>query len=149
MKKEQIEQWARGDQLRKRSLDKEKVKSMIESSTMNMAIVKTVSLTKQSAILIFRETYESIRQLGDAYWWLRGYEPRNHEVSMEILKEMDIREKVRLNHLSRFKTIRNDTNYRGFKVTVGQAKEILEFWDVCSPEMVSQLLKELQKNVTS
>ena len=145
MKKEQIEQWVRGDFLRKRSLDKEKVKSMIESSTTNMTIVKTIPLTEQSAILIFRESYESIRQLGDARWWLLGYEPRNHEVSMEILKEIDIREKVRLNHLSRFKRIRNDTNYRGFKVTAPQAREILEFWDTCSQEIISQLLQELNK----
>lgn len=145
MKKEQIEQWVRGDYLRKRFLDKEKIKSMIESSITNMGVVITIPLTEQSAILIFRETYESIRQLGDARWWLLGYEPRNHEVSIEILKEMDIKEKVRLNHLSRFKTIRNDTNYRGFKVTVAQAKEILKFWDACSQEMISLLLKELQR----
>ena len=145
MKKEQIDRWVRGDQLRKRSLDKERVKSMIESSTTNMTIVKTVPLTEQSAILIFRESYESIRQLGDARWWLWGYEPRNQEVSMEILKEMEVKEKVRLNHLSRFKTIRNDTNYRGFRVTVAQAKEILEFWDTCSAEIISLLLNELHK----
>lgn len=144
MKKEHIEQWVRGDQLRKRSLDKEKVKSMIESSTNNMTIVKTIPLTEHSAILIFRETYESIRQLGDARWWLQGYEPRNHEVSMEILKEMDLKEKTRLNHLSRFKSIRNDANYRGFKVKVTQAKEIMEFWDACSQEIISILLKGLQ-----
>ena len=144
MKKEQIEQWVRGDQLRKKSLDREKVKSMIESSTTNMSIVKTISISEHSAILIFRETYESIRQLGDARWWLLGYEPRNHEVSMEILREMNIKEKTRLNHLSRFKSIRNDTNYRGFKVTVAQAKEIVEFWDACSQEIISILLKELQ-----
>ena len=143
MKKEWIEQLVRIDQLRKRSLDKEKVKSMIESSTTNIKIVKTVPLSEQSAILIFRETYESIRQLGDARWWLLGYEPRNHEVSMEILKEMNVTEKVRLNHLSRFKTIRNDANYRGFKVTLTQAREILEFWDICSQEIISQLLREL------
>ena len=144
MKKEQIEHWVRGDQLRKKSLDREKVKSMIESSTTNMSIVKTISISEHSAILIFRETYESIRQLGDARWWLLGYEPRNHEVSMEILREMNIIEKTRLNHLSRFKSIRNDTNYRGFKVTVAQAKEIVEFWDACSQEIISILLKELQ-----
>ena len=144
MKKEQIEQWVRGDQLRKKSLDREKVKLMIESSTTNMNIVKTISISEHSAVLIFRETYESIRQLGDARWWLLGYEPRNHEVSMEILREMNIKEKTRLNHLSRFKSIRNDTNYRGFKVTVAQAKEIVEFWDACSQEIISILLKELQ-----
>ena len=144
MNKEQIEQWVRGDQLRRKSLDKEKVKSMIESSTTNMSIVKTIPLTEHSAILIFRETYESIRQLGDARWWLQGYEPRNHEVSMEVLREIDIKEKTRLNHLSRFKNIRNDTNYRGFKVTLAQAKEIVDLWDACSQEIISILLKELQ-----
>ena len=91
MKKEQIDQWVQRDQIRKRLLDKDRVRSMIESSTTNMIIVKTVPLTEQSAILIFRETYESVRQLGDAKWWLSGYEPRNHEVSMEILKEIYIK----------------------------------------------------------
>lgn len=145
MNKEQIDQWTREDQLRKKSLDKERVKSMIESSITNMQIVKTINLNEQSSILIFRETYESIRQLGDARWWLLGYEPRNHEISMEILRAMDIKERTRLHHLVRFKMIRNDANYRGFKVTVTQAKEILEFWDVCSQEIISFLLKELNR----
>ncbi len=35
MKKEQIEQWTRRDQLRKKSLDRERVKSIIESSKTN------------------------------------------------------------------------------------------------------------------
>ena len=144
MKKELIHQYVQSDQLRKRSINKEKVRSIIESSISNMSIVKTISLTEQSAILIFRETYESIRQLGDARWGLLGYEPRNHEVSMEVLKELNIQEKVRLNHLSRFKTIRNDANYRGFKVTVSQAKEILEFWDACSKDILSLLQRELK-----
>lgn len=145
MKRELIEQLVRTEQLRKRSLDKERIKSIIESAVTNMSIVKTITITEQSAILIFRETYESIRQLGDASWWLLGYEPRNHEVSMEILKDMDIKEKVRLNYLSRFKTIRNDANYRGFKVTVVQAKEILDFWNTCSQEIISILLKGLKQ----
>ncbi|MBI4147333.1 hypothetical protein HY494_01630 [Candidatus Woesearchaeota archaeon] len=144
MKKEIIELLVKTDQLRRRSLDKERVKSMLESAMTNMSIVKTVTLTEQSAILIFRETYESVRQLGDALWWTLGYEPRNHEVSMEALKETDITEKVRLHHLSRFKTIRNDANYRGFKVTVAQAKEIVEFWDKCSQEIIALVKQKLK-----
>ena len=143
MKAELIAEWVRVGHLRKRSLDKEKVKSMIESAITNMSIVKTVTLNEQSAVLIFRETYESICQLGDARWWLLGYEPRNHEVSMEILKEAEVSEKLRLNHLTRFKNIRNDINYRGFKATVAQAEEILRFWESCSPEILSQLLEAL------
>lgn len=109
-----------------------------------MNVVKKVHLTEQSAILIFRETYESVRQIGDAQWWLLGYEPRNHEISIEILKEMDIKEKIRLNHLNRFKSIRNDANYRGFKVTVSQAKEILDFWDACANEIIKITMVKLK-----
>lgn len=82
-----------------------------------------------------------IRQLGDAKWWSVGYEPRNHEVSMDIIKELDVREKILLNNLSRFKRIRHDANYRGFKVTVAQAKEIVAFWDKCSEDIVQEIKK--------
>ena len=144
MKKEIIDHWVLTDQLRKRSLDQERIKSMIESAVTNMKVVKIVPLTEQSAILIFRETYESIRQLGDAHWWIVGYEPRNHVVSMNVLKEMNIQEKTKLNHLYRFRNIRHDINYKGFKATIGQAKEIVEFWDACSHEIITSLLKELE-----
>lgn len=144
MNKEQIEQYIQTDQLRKRNVDKEKIKSMIDASITNMDVVKTVALNEKSAILIFRETYESIRQLGDAHWWLLGYEPRNHEVSMEILKELGIKEKLRLYQLSRFKKIRNDANYRGFKVSILQATEIFDFWNLCSKEIIASLYEKLK-----
>ncbi len=110
-----------------------------------MSIVKTVPLTENSAVLIFRETYESLRQLGDARWWLLGYEPRNHEVSMDALKDMDITERTLLQHLSRFKAIRNDINYRGFKATVAQAQEIIGFWNACAEEIMNTHLTELKQ----
>ena len=102
-----------------------------------------ISLTEDSATVIFREIYESVRQLGDASWWLRGYEPTNHDISLEILKEADIKEKLKLNFLDRFKKIRHDANYKGFKVLASQAREIIEFWDKCGKEVIDILKKQL------
>ncbi len=141
MNKDLIDVWIRSDYLRKRIPDSQKARSMIASAKENMTVVKGIPLTEQSAVLIFRETYESIRQLGDASWWLQGYEPRNHEICMDALKEMDIKEKIMLNHLNRFKKILNDVNYRGFKATVAQAKEILALWNACSDEIIALLIK--------
>jgi len=141
MKKDIIDILIKTDQLRIRQTDKEKVISMARSSKVNAKIAKNVPLNEESATLIFREIYESIRQLGDAKWWLLGYEPRNHEVSMDILKEANIKDKVLLNHLSRFKRIRNDANYRGFRVTVTQAQEITDFWDKCADDIIAEILK--------
>lgn len=144
MNKMQIDNWVRNKQVRLRQLDVPRIKSMIEFSQTNAKVAKKVPLNDESATLIFREIYESIRQLGDAKLWLEGFEPLSHEVSMEMLKEIDIKNKVALNHLMRFKRIRNDANYRGNKVALSQAKEIIEFWEKCSLEIIDLLLNELK-----
>jgi hypothetical protein len=136
----EIEILIRNGSLRSRQPDTERVKSMIKSAEINAETAKKISLDDNSATLVFREIYESIRQLGDAKWWSIGYESLNHETSLEILKDIDIKEKVKLNYLPRFKRIRNDANYRGFRVSVSQAKEIIEFWDKCSADIIRNLL---------
>jgi len=103
MKKERIDYLILEGELRPRLPDREKIKSIIKSSEVNANVVLGLPVSEDSATVIFREIYESIRQLGDAKWWLLGYEPLNHEVSLEILREMNIKEKVKLNHLPRFK----------------------------------------------
>ncbi len=144
MRKELINAMIRNGELRIRQRDTEKIKSIIKSSETNASVAKSVPLNDDSATLVFREVYESIRQLGDAKWWSTGYEPLNHVVSLEILKEIDIKEKLKLNFLDRFRKIRNDASYRGLRVSVSQAKEIIDFWDKCGKEVVSILSKDLK-----
>ena len=143
MKKEFIELWLKSGIIRSRQKDIEKIKSMINSSEINAKVTKNIQLNEDTATLIFREIYESVRQLGDAKWWLSGYEPSNHEISLEILKEIDIKEKLKLNSLERFKKVRHDINYRGFRATTHQAEEILEFWNKCGEEIIKILKKEV------
>ena len=142
MRKEFIGIWLKTGIIRNRQKDTEKIKSMINSAEINAKVAKEIKINEDSATLIFREMYESIRQLGDAQWWLLGYEPGNHDISLELLKELDIREKVKLNSLERFKKIRHDINYRGFRATISQAEEILEFWNKCSDDIIKILRKE-------
>ena len=144
MKKEFIETWIKMELLRNRQIDKEKIKSMINSAEINARVAGQIKINEETATLIFREIYESIRQLGDIKWWLLGYEPSNHEISLEILKEFDIKEKIKLNSLYRFKKIRHDANYRGIIVLSAQAEEIIEFWNKCCLDIISILNKKLQ-----
>ncbi len=81
--------------LRNRQQDLEKIKSMINSAEINANAAQGIKINNSTATLVFREIYESIRQLGDAKLWFIGFEPQNHEVSMEILKEFDIKDKVK------------------------------------------------------
>lgn len=137
--------WIKRGALRIRQKDLEKIKSMINSAEINAKATKEIKLAENTATLIFREIYESIRQLGDAKLWSNGYEPLNHEVSIEILKEFQIENKIKLNSLDRFKKIRHDVNYRGFRATIPQAEEILEFWGKCGEEIIKILKKEILK----
>jgi len=143
MKREFIDNWLRIKALRNKQEDLEKIKSMINSADINAQVTKAISLNDNTATLIFREIYESIRQLGDAKWGLLGFEPGNHEVSMEILKEFDIKDKIKLNSLDRFKKIRHDVNYRGFRTSISQTEEILDFWNKCGEEILKILRKEI------
>ena len=146
MKDEIIKSLVKTGILRARQKDNEKIMSMIKSAEVNVKVTKTIALNEDSATLIFRELYESIRQLGDAYWWALGYEPSNHEISMDILKELNIKENVKLNYLSRYKQIRNDANYKGFRVTNSQANEILDFWEACSKDIIEIIKLKIKSN---
>lgn len=138
-----FQNWIIKGGLRNRQKDLDKIKSMINSSEINAIVTKEIKLNENTATLIFREIYESIRQLGDAKLWLLGYEPLNHEVSIEILKEFDIKNKIKLNSLDRIKKIRHDINYRGFRTSIEQAKEVLEFWEKCGIDILKLLKKEV------
>ena len=133
MKEENIKSLIRLGILRLKQKDLKKIKSLINSAKLTAKVAKKIPLDEESATLIFREIYESIRQLGEARWFSSGYEvqsgPGSHEISLESLKEMDIKEKLKLNTLDRFIKIRNDANYEGFIISVSQAKEIIEFWN--------------------
>ncbi|PIN92988.1 hypothetical protein COU61_01110 [Candidatus Pacearchaeota archaeon CG10_big_fil_rev_8_21_14_0_10_35_13] len=144
MKKEMIDSLVKKGALRAREKDLYRIKAMIERLTNNSEFITKLPVRAESSDIIFREIYESIRQLGDAKWWLLGYEPRTHDVSLDILKELEIKNKVKLNNLDRIKKIRHDLNYRGIGTIVEQAKEILELWNDCGKEILSNLLKEIE-----
>jgi hypothetical protein len=144
MKQEFMGIWLKSGIIRNRQRDSEKVKSMIRAAEINAKVATTIKLDNDSATVIFREIYESIRQLGDAKWWLLGYEPSNHEISMEALKDFDINNKLKLNSLDRFKKIRHDANYKGMQTTIQQTEEILEFWNTCGQEIIAELKKEIK-----
>jgi hypothetical protein len=129
--------------IRKRSPDKLRAKSLVKAAEKTMAAVLKIQLSEATSTIIFRETYEAIRQLGDARWWMKGYEPKDHEVSMEILKEENIGHSAKLAKVDRFRSIRNNANYLGYDLPKAVAQEVLDFWKECGAEILANLKKEL------
>ncbi len=139
MKEEAIAALVKVGALRQKPVDRERVKSAIAFAETNARVAKTFQLTEESATIVFSAVYESVRQLGMAKWWLLGYDPANHELALDILKEMDIQDKLKLNYLDRFKKIRHDAHYRVLNTTLAQAKEIIDFWDTGGKQILDML----------
>lgn len=143
MKKENIDVLVKIGVLRPKKAEKEKIKSMLVSAKINVKVAKSIPLNDETATVIFREVYESIRQLGEARWMQLNYIPSNHDISLDSLKALNIKEKIKFNYLDRFKNIRHDANYNGFIVKLTQAKEILDLWDKCGKDIIKIISDEL------
>ena len=141
MNKERVASLVKEGKLRPRQPDFALAKSLISSARNDASVALAIKLDEKSTTVIFRTVYEAIRQLGEARWILLGYQPDNHEVSLESLLDLDIKNKVKLNYIDRFRRIRNDANYRGFTVSKSQAQEITEFWKACSSEIIEKISK--------
>lgn len=136
MDKTRLDYLVKEGKLRKRNKDIPRIKSLLDSATKTVNYMRKIPISEDSATVVFREYYESIRQIGDAMLWSIGYEPKGHDVSMEALKEIDIKDKYKLHGLDRFRRMRNNINYRGYKVTIQQAIEISDFWKRYAKEMI-------------
>ncbi|MEW6721931.1 MAG: hypothetical protein AB1324_01575 [Candidatus Micrarchaeota archaeon] len=130
--------------IRRVSPDKGRAQSLVNSSEANMDAITAIPLNEKTSTIIFRETYESIRQLGDARWWSLGYAPKDHEASIEILKEEKIPRSSLLPKLDRFRQIRHNANYGGYRVSVAVTNEIVDFWNLCGKEILSKLKNDLK-----
>ena len=114
-------------ELKKRMPDGIRTETLLHSSALIASFALKLKIDEESAIAIFTQLYGAVRQLGDAKWWMLGYESRSHHATMELLKEVEDNPLFTAK-IERFKEIRNDATYRGYLITAGQAQEIVEFW---------------------
>jgi hypothetical protein len=131
---------AKGE-LRKRSSDVARAKSLMQAALDSAAFAKSVPLSEQTSTGVFKELYDAFRQLGDAKWWTLGYEPWSHKASIELLKEADITAKQSIQQLPRIMELRNDATYRGYRIPRYEAQEILVLWDKTHQELLAWIGK--------
>jgi uncharacterized protein YutE (UPF0331/DUF86 family) len=144
VREEDIQNHIKQGLLRQRSADVPLARTLLASAENKSKAAKKLPVEEDTASLIFLGLYESIRQLGDAAWRIQGYEPNSHDVSMKLLAEENVKEKLQLHKLDRFRKIRNDANYRGHTVSLEQAQEILSFWNSCGKELLELIRKKTE-----
>lgn len=134
--------------IRSKSYETGQILSLLEKIEENTKVTFAIPLTEKSADVVFTQMYELLRQLGDALWWLQGYEPQYHDISLEILKNEESltpEQKVKLHSLSRFREIRHDSHYRGLKASYEQAQEIKEFLENVGSAILTKIKADVSK----
>ncbi|MFH0961539.1 MAG: hypothetical protein V1820_02550 [archaeon] len=143
MEKRRIRELERRGEISTVSPDVPKARDLIDSAEKNAQFVETLELTENSATVVFRELYESIRCLGEARFALLGLKTLSHEIQMDALLDFkDLKETFRLAMLETFREVRHKANYSGYLVKTDQARDILEFWNSCGKEILAQLKRK-------
>lgn len=137
-----ILEFERNGELRLRSPDKARARSLLEAAQKTAYFVCKIPLDEDSAGVVFRELYECLRQVGDAKMWLAGYEAVSHAASMAALEE-DIGH-VDYMKLDRLRAIRNNANYRGYRIGESNAQEMLVLWKKWGETLIAKLMRDAQ-----
>jgi len=125
-----------------RSKDIPRARSLLESSQIVASAALSIHVNNKTATMVFKELYDSVRQLGDALWWALGYESESHEASLKILSHPGVG--LKEHKLERFRRIRNESNYRGYLISPQQAEEIVSFWKNKNKEIISFIEKKIK-----
>ncbi len=147
MKLERIQYYLDQGLLRKRTIDTQRLNSLLSSAKDNSDYASSLEINEKSSTAIFKELYDCFRQLGDAKLLLLGYESQgkgSHEVSIEAIQEEKV-DFLAFNNLDRFRRLRNDANYKGYKATVADAQDISNVWKNCGNKLINLLRARFPK----
>lgn len=119
-----FEDFIKKGQVRKSSKDMQLVKSLIETSEIDMKFLNGLKIDDISARKILSNYYDVLRSILEAIAILEGYKVYSHEAFTYFLKEKN--EEALANKFDRFRKIRNKVNYYGKSVSIEEVEEYKE-----------------------
>ncbi len=120
-------QFIKENKVIKKSPDPAEARSLVTQAKERLADLKVLPLNKKNASFRFESAYEVLRELLQAFLAAEGYKPYSHEAIFSFASERKLLPESKAMQADRYREIRNDINYRGKKVTVMEAKEIMYF----------------------
>ena len=117
--------------------------SLLESSKRDFYYTLSLKLSEDSANTIVRNIYESFRMLGEALLLAKGIHPEDHVLPISELIKLKINTSRPLNILDNFRRLRHNINYYGYKATIEEAENIINF----SKTSFDLLFKEVKKQI--
>jgi hypothetical protein len=117
-----FEEYIKKKLVRKTTIDKQLIKSLIQTAESDLIFFKESKITENSARKIVSNYYDILREILEAIANKDGYKFYSHEAFTNYLKELKSEISI-ANKFDRFRIIRNNINYYGLEITVEEAEE--------------------------
>jgi len=120
-------EYVKEKKVKRMSPDPAEAKSLIIQATERLTDLLSLPLNDNNASFRFESAYECIREAIQSKMALEGFKPYSHEAIVAFASERKLLNEMDSINLDRYREKRNDINYRGQKVIVDEAKEIISF----------------------
>lgn len=120
--------------VRKAVIDKGTIKALIMTAERNLKVISQIKIDEESASTVFKNHYDSLREICEALALSRGYKIYLHEAIGLFLKSV-LNEEVLFIRFDKFRIMRNKLVYYGKETNA--AENILAIRQIT--EMISQI----------
>ena len=131
--------------------DKKNAASIVEASERDMDFTLTLEQKDESSATIIRNIYECFRMLGEALLVSRGIESTDHIQPIKELLNLKVKTSRPINLIENLRKLRHNINYKGYKPTLDEVKDIISIAESCFKPLLQEVRKklELKKTPTS
>lgn len=132
--------YLRSGKVKRVSPDIPEAKGLLNNGREDFEKIKaSVKLSEESASLVFKNMYDSVRSVLQAFLSKEGYTPYSHEAIIAFNLEKSNITQGEAIKLDKFRKLRNDISYRAVRATVKEAREM--------EHLVENIIKRLQNNI--
>ena len=129
----------------KQSRDLAEARSLMQQAWDRSNDLSSLPVDISNAQFRFESAYECLREALQSFLSFEGYKAYSHEAIVIFSLEKKILSEAQAVKIDRYRTIRNDINYRGKKITIEEATEILHLVKSLLPLLRKILEEKLSK----
>ena len=117
--------YLKDEKVKKDFPDIPEAKGLMKNGIQDFETIKSsFKITETSASIIFKDTYDALRSVLQAFLSKEGYKPHSHEAIIAFNLENGNLTLPEANRFDKFRQLRNDIAYRAVRVTPEEANEI-------------------------
>jgi len=129
--------------IRKATIDKSLISSLIEMADIKEITVKKAKIDKQNISAYVSLSYDSLREVLEAICISRGYKVLSHVCIGKLLK--NLLNDFDYNGFDRLRYTRNSVNYYGIKVGFNQGREIINIIFIMKKKLLEKYLAKFRE----